>query len=87
MSDFFDDLGKALKRAADNVTSEFSVAAQEQRLKEAYQELGRMHFEAVRIGSAPRGEAFEAQLAKIRALINNINETRRSQNVADSDFV
>jgi len=87
MSDFFDDLSKALRKAADNVTAEFSVAAQEQRLKEAYQELGRMHFEAVRAGNAPQGEAFDAQLAKIRALINNINQTRRNQNVTDSDFV
>ena len=86
MSDFFDDLGKALRRAADNVTAEFSVAAQEQRLKGAYQELGRMHFEAAQSGKMLQGEAFDAQLAKIRALINNINETRRNQNVTDSDF-
>lgn len=86
MSDFFDDLGKALKRAADNVTAEFSVAAQEQRLKEAYQELGRMYFEAVQTGKEPQGEKFDAQLSKVRALINNINETRRNQNVSDSDF-
>jgi hypothetical protein len=86
MSDFFDDLGKALRRAADSVTTEVSVAAQEQRLKEAYHALGRLHYEAVQTGKTPQGEDFDAQMAKIRAMIANIHETRRSQTVTDSDF-
>lgn len=86
MSDFFDDLGKAVRRAANSVSTEVSVAAQEQRLREAYQALGRMYYEAVQAGNPAQGEAFDAQVSRVRALIANINETRRSQNVSDTDF-
>ena len=86
MSDFFDDLGKAFRRVADNVTTEGSVAAQEQRLREAYQALGRMHYEAIRAGKEPWGEEFDAQTAKIRSLLANIHEARRNKNVSDEDF-
>ncbi len=86
MSDFFDDLGKAVRRAANHVSTEVSVAAQEQRVREAYQALGRRYYEAVEAGKAPEGQEFDAQVSKIRALLANIHETRRSQNVADTDF-
>ena len=86
MSDFFNDLGKAFRRAANNVSTEVSVAAQEQRGREAYQALGRLYYEAVQTGKAPEGQEFDAQVSKIHALLANIRETRRSQNVTDSDF-
>ena len=83
MSDFFDDLGKAVRRVANNVSTEVSVAAQEQRLREAYQALGRLYYEAAQSGGAVQGEEFDAQVSKICGLIESIHETRRSQNVAD----
>ena len=36
MSNFFDDLSKAVTRAANSVSTEINVAAQEQRVREAY---------------------------------------------------
>lgn len=86
MSDFFEDLGKAVRRVANNVSTEVSVAAQEQRVREAYQALGRLYYENVQAGKVPEGQEFDAQVSKIRALLANIHETRRSQNVADADF-
>lgn len=83
MSNFFDDLGKAVNRVANNVSTEFSVAAQEQRLREAYQELGRLHYEAVQAGKTPEGDAFAAQMTKISTLLSDIHNKRRSQNVAE----
>jgi hypothetical protein len=83
MGNFFDDLGKAVSRAANSVSTEFNVAAQEQRLKEAYQALGRMYYEAVQAGKDVAGEKFDAQMAKIRDLQESIREMRRNQNVAD----
>ena len=83
MSDFFDDLGKAVRRVANNVSTEVSVAAQEQRLREAYQALGRLCYESAQAGKVLQGEEYDAQVAKIHALIESINETRRSQNVTD----
>ena len=63
MSNFFDDLGKAMTRAVNSVSADFNVAAQEQRLKEAYQVLGRMHYEAVQAGKEVSGQEFDAQMA------------------------
>lgn len=83
MSNFFDDLGKAMTRAVNSVSADFNVAAQEQRLKEAYQVLGRMHYEAVQAGKEVSGQEFDAQMAKIGDLIAAIREIRRNQNVAD----
>lgn len=83
MGNFFDDLGKVVTRAANSVSTEFNVAAQEQRLKEAYQVLGRMHYEAVQAGMTPAGQEFDAQMAKISDLVAAIREMRQAQNVAD----
>ena len=81
MSEFFQDLGDALRRVASNVGTEVSVAAQEQKLKDAYQTLGRMHYDAIRQGLTPAGEVFDTQMAKIRELIESIEQARRNQNV------
>lgn len=86
MSDFFSDLEHAVRRVASNVSTEVSVAAQEQKVKEAFQTLGRMHYNAVQQGVAPEGAEFEAQVAKIRTMLANINETRHNQNVTGEDF-
>ena len=86
MSDFFDDLGKAFRRAANSVSTEVSVAAQEQRLREAYQALGRLYYEAVQAGKSPESQDFDVQISRIRALIANNHETRRNRDVADTDF-
>ena len=42
MHDFFDKLGYAAKRAAKNVASEVSVAAQKQQLSDCYRDLGKL---------------------------------------------
>jgi hypothetical protein len=83
MSNFFDNLGKAVTNAANSVSTGINAAAQEQRLKEAYQVLGRMYYEAVQAGKDVAGEEFDAQMAKIRDLQESIREMRRNQNVAD----
>jgi hypothetical protein len=83
MSNFFDDLGKAVSRAANSVSTEFNVAAQEQRLKEAYQVLGRMHYEALQAGVVAAGPEFDTQMAKISDLIEAIRQARQAQNVTN----
>ena len=83
MSNFFDNLGKAVTNAANSVSTGINAAAQEQRLKEAYQVLGRMYYESVRAGNPTGGEAFDRQMAKIDDLIAAIRELRCNQNIAD----
>lgn len=83
MSNFFDDVGKVVTRAVHSVGKEFNVAAQEQRLKEAYQVLGRMHFDAVQAGIPLTGPEFDAQMAKIADLVASIRDMRQAQNVTN----
>lgn len=88
MGNFFDDLGNAMKKLAGDVTTEVSVTAKQQKLKEEFQKLGRMHYQAVCKGEQPAGEAFERQCIAIRTLLQQINDLRNNANVAsEEDFV
>ena len=46
MNDFFDKLSAAARRTADTVSAEFNVAAEEQKIRESYQALGKLYFRA-----------------------------------------
>ena len=82
MSEFFSDLGKAVQRVTGNIGAEISVAAQEQRIKDAYQELGRLYFESVQAGQTPDEAALSAQVDRICQLKQQIEEIRSKQDVA-----
>ena len=72
MHDFFDKLGAAAKRAASNVANEVSVAAEKQKLSDAYKDLGKRYYQAVKAGQTPdltaEIAAIDAALARIDAL-------------------
>ncbi|MBQ8579518.1 MAG: hypothetical protein IJ448_02355 [Oscillospiraceae bacterium] len=88
MANFFDDLGAAFKKVANDVSNEVTIAGKEQQLKEDFQALGRMHFKAVRAGKEPAGEEFSAQVEKILLLMQEINQLRDNKKVpTDEDFV
>ena len=81
MSEFWGDLGKALHRAADTVTTEVSVTAQEQRVKDAYEAIGRLYCQAVSEGKEPTGEAFDQQVRQVNLLREKIRRIRQNQKV------
>ncbi len=81
MSDFFDDLGAAARRVASGVNTEITVAALEQKVREAYQALGRLHYGAVQNGRAPQGAEFDALMVQIRQQLEEINRLRGNQRV------
>ena len=85
MSNFFDDLGNAFKKLADDVNVEVSVAAKQQKVKEAYQKLGRMHYQAACKGIEPTGVEFDRQLALIRELLQQINDLKHSAAAASAE--
>ena len=92
MNELFDKLGAAAKRAANAVTTEVSVAAEEQKIREAYQALGKLYFKAKRTGGELDGIDFADQCRKVESSIKRINELKRSKNVTDlyadeEDFV
>ena len=89
MHDFFDKLGAAAKRAAGNVANEVSVAAEKQKLSEAYQALGKLCYQAIK-----RDESLvcDEQIAKVDELLKHLEELKDRRNVepdvpAEPDFV
>ncbi len=80
MHDFFDKLGYAAKRAAKNVASEVSAAAQKQQLSDCYRDLGKLCYQAMKRGQTPD---FPAEVAKIDELLADIAALKDRRNVTD----
>lgn len=80
MHDFFDKLGYAAKRAAKNVASEVNVAAQKQKLSDAYRDLGKLCYQAMKRGETPD---FPAEVAKIDEALRHIAALQDRRNVTD----
>lgn len=91
MNEFFDKIGAAAKRAADSVATDVSVAAQEQKIKEAYQALGKLYFQAKRAGKETEGLEFADQCRRIEGYLKRIEELKSRKDVTgyafDEDFV
>lgn len=85
MNEFFDKLGAAAKRAADSVSTDVSIAAQEQKIREAYQALGKLYFQATRSGAEPSGPDFADQCRRIEAAIRRIRELKDRKDVTGED--
>ena len=79
MHDFFDKLGAAAKRAAGSVANEVNVAAEKQKLSDAYKDLGKAYYKAVKQGRTPDLSdgiaAIDEALARIEALKDRRNVT------------
>ena len=87
MGDFWSDFGAAVKKAANDVSTEVSIAGKEQKLKEQFQLLGKLHFQAVRQGKPLEGPEFSAQVEKILQLQQQIRDLRSASRVpTDADF-
>ncbi len=91
MASFFDNLGAAARHVAGKVDTAVSVAAQEQRVRERYQALGKRYYQAVKAGSAGDEGAFADDIRQIDADLARLRELRERDNVAgqatDEDFV
>ena len=94
MSDFdslFDKIGSAAKRAADSVSANVSIAAEEQKIREASQAIGKLYYKAKRGGKELDGPDFADQCRRIDACLKRIDELKSRKDVAgyayDEDFV
>lgn len=81
MNDFFDKLGAAARRAAGTVSTEVSIAAQEQKIRESYQALGKLCYKAHNEGLELGGTELQEQYDKIDACVKRIQELRDSKKV------
>ena len=91
MHDFFDKLGAAAKRAAGTVATEVNVAAEKQRLSEAYQDLGKLCYQAAKQDQVPDTAALVARIDGLLERIAELKDRRNVTNVdptaGDDDFV
>lgn len=81
MNELFDKLGAAARRAAGSVSTELSIAAQEQKAQEAYMALGKLCYGAHKNQLAPSEETLQAYYARIDACLERIDQLRRKQSV------
>lgn len=81
MHEFFDKLGAAAKRAAGNVANEVSVAAEKQKLSDAYKDLGKRYYKAVKNGETADLAAEIAAIDAALARIENLKDRRNVTNV------
>ena len=85
MANFFDDLGNAFKKLANDVSTEVSVTAKEQKAKEEFQKLGRMYYQAACKGETPAGPEFDRQVLMIRQLLQQIKDLKDNANVTSAE--
>ncbi len=86
MNDLFDRLGAAAQRMADNVSTEVRIAAQEQKLKEAYQALGKHCFHAQRNGQPIQTLEFADYCREAEICLKNINELKNHKDLSGQDY-
>ena len=91
MNDFFDRLGNAARRAAGTVAGEVSIAAEKQKLSDAYRALGKLCYEAIK---GNESLVCDEQIARIDAILARLEELKTRRNVEpnvtpadETDFV
>lgn len=92
MDEFFTKIGAAAKRAASSVATEVNVAAEEQKIKEYYQSLGKLYYQTSRRGGDLNGAEFADYCRKIDAIQRHIVELKNRKDVTgtyvrEEDFV
>ena len=78
MNDFFDRLGNAARRAAGTVAGEVSIAAEKQKLSDAYRALGKLCYEAIKQDASL---VCDEQIARIDAILARLEELKSRRNV------
>lgn len=79
----------ATKRAATTAKLSIAIAAEEDKVKTAYQAIGKQYYQDILSGTVPGGPVYDEQLGRIEASLHRIGELRSQKNVApqqDSDF-
>lgn len=71
----------AAKRLAYSAKNNVNILAEEEKIKEAQREIGRLYCEAVQADGSLSGEAFDRQLEIIANCQHRIDELRRADSV------
>lgn len=93
MDDFFENLGAAVRRTAGKVSNQVAITAQEQKVREAYQALGKCCYRLEKSGNGPDGDYYAAltavgdALEKLRQLRDkdDVEPTAHRDDFVDAD--
>ncbi|MBQ7344547.1 MAG: hypothetical protein IJW45_00605 [Oscillospiraceae bacterium] len=77
MSEILRDIGKAAQRVVTRVGEEVSCAALEQRIQDAYRDLGRAYHDTVARGEEPTAEMLQVHMDKIDRLRQELEQKRQ----------
>ena len=78
MNEFFDRLGSAARRAAGTVAGEVSIAAEKQKLSDAYRALGKLCYEAIK---GDESLVCDEQVARIDGILARIADLKARRDV------
>ena len=76
MNEFLNQVGAAARTVADAVGTELNIASHEQRVRDAYKDLGKLYYHYVSSGMKPEGDAFDEKMAAIAAELKKIKQLR-----------
>ena len=71
----------ATKRAANSI----AIAAEEEKVKSAYQAIGKLYYQDKIAATAPAGPAYDEQVRRIDAALQRIGELRSQRDVTPPD--
>lgn len=87
MSDFFDTLGAAARKAASSAATQISIAAEEQKVRQAYQAIGKLYYRQTKNGGSLTGDEFDARIAAADAALERIRSLKDAKTVEPDDYV
>ena len=71
----------ATKRAASSAKLSIAIAAEEEKVRSAYQAIGKLHHQDKIAGAVAAGPAYDEQLDRINAALRRIGELRSQRDV------
>ena len=71
----------ATKRAANSAKLSIAIAAEEEKVKAAYQAIGKLYYQDRISAAAPAGPAYDEQVGRIDAALQRIGELRSQRDV------
>ena len=76
MDDFLNKLGAMARKAADQVNTDLTIAQLEQKLKDAYQALGRVCYRMLSDNEMPEGDEVQRHLQTIASLQQQLQDLK-----------
>ncbi len=91
MSDLFEKIGAVARQTADTVSIQVAITTEEQKIRKAYQIIGKLYYQAAKRGRAPEGPDFDRAMKRIDESAQKIRDLKFRKDAVPSvdpcDFV